>query len=101
MAGLLPRYRDVGFALPRSARLHRPWWANQSANGGHSQALAGGAAGWETAEVDLEAETLVLRRQQREAARALALGDLWPAYRAGAWPEGLSLSRADIYDECA
>ena len=98
-------FRDIetvlGFALPPSARLHRPWWANQSANGGHSQAIAWGAAGWETAEVNLEAETLVLRRQRREPVRTPALDDLWPVHRAGAWPEALSLSRADIYDDRA
>ncbi len=50
----------TGFELPPSARLYRPWWANQSRNGNghsHSQALAWGAAGWETAEVDMSAET--------------------------------------------
>lgn len=89
----------LGFELPDSARLHRPWWANQSPGGGHSQALAWGAAGWETREVDMEAETLVLRRQRRGAAPTLVLDELWPVHRAGVWPEGLSLSRADIYDE--
>ena len=29
----------LGFTLPDSARIHRPWWSNQS-NGGHSHALA-------------------------------------------------------------
>ena len=28
----------MGFELPPSARLHRPWWANQSGGNGHSQA---------------------------------------------------------------
>lgn len=42
----------IGFGLPPSARLHRPWWSNQSGRIGHSQALAWAAAGWETAEVD-------------------------------------------------
>ena len=91
----------LAFALPASARLHRSWWANQSANGGHSQALAWGATGWETAEVDLDAEVLVLRRQPRDPPRVPELDDLWPVHRAGAWPEGLRLSRADIYDERA
>ena len=31
----------IGFGLPASARLHRPWWANQRSGNGHSQALAG------------------------------------------------------------
>lgn len=35
----------IGFELPGSARLYRPWWANQSGGNGHSQALAWSAAG--------------------------------------------------------
>lgn len=89
----------LGFELPDSARLHRPWWANQSPGSGHSQALAWGAAGWETCEVDMAAETLVLRRRRRGSAPTLALDDLWPVHRAGPWPKGLSLSRTDIYDD--
>ena len=89
----------LGFELPASARLHRPWWANQGAGGGHSQAFAWGAAGWETAEVDMDAETLLLRRRNPEPARSADLDELWPVYRAGGWPEGLSLKRADLYEE--
>lgn len=36
----------LGFSLPESARLHRPWWANQKFNNGHSHAWAWQAAGW-------------------------------------------------------
>ncbi|MDE0428220.1 MAG: hypothetical protein OXH98_00460 [Caldilineaceae bacterium] len=89
----------IGFGLPASARLHRPWWANQGGGNGHSQALAWGAAGWETAEVDMEAETLLLRRRPAAAARRLALDEVWPVHSAGAWPEGLSLRREEIYEE--
>ena len=35
----------IGFPLPTSARLHRPWWSNQTGGNGHSQALAWSAAG--------------------------------------------------------
>jgi hypothetical protein len=45
----------IGFDLPRSARMYRPWWANSS-DGGHSQALAWVLAGWQTTQVDLEGE---------------------------------------------
>ena len=31
----------LGFDLPPSARLHRPWWANQGGGNGHSQASPG------------------------------------------------------------
>ena len=54
--------RILGFALPDSARLYRPWWAND-AKSGHSQAMAWTVAGWKTANVDLEAETLLFRRE--------------------------------------
>jgi hypothetical protein len=55
--------RIVGFKLPKSARIHRPWWANQAQAGGHSHALAWEMAGWRTVQVDLSAETLVFRRE--------------------------------------
>ncbi len=90
----------LGFPLPASARLHRPWWANRSVGAGHSQALAWSAAGWETAEVDMNSETLLLRRRQRPGTmRPRALDAVWPVHRAGAWPQGLSLRREDIYDD--
>ena len=92
----------LGFPLPVSARLHRPWWANQSGGSGHSQALAWSVAGWETAEVDMHAETLLLRRRQSAATiRPRTLDAVWPVHRAGAWPQGLSLRREDIYEDRA
>lgn len=45
----------IGFELPASARLHRPWWSNQRGGNGHSQALAWTVAGWENAKVDMDA----------------------------------------------
>jgi hypothetical protein len=54
----------LGFQLPKSARIHRPWWANnQGQGGGHSHALAWEMAGWRTAEVNLADESLVFRRE--------------------------------------
>ena len=89
----------LGFALPPSARLHRPWWANQRSGNGNSQSLAWSAAGWETAEVDMSAETLLLRRRERtEAGWRPSLDDIWPVHPTAVWPEGLSLRREDIYD---
>ena len=89
----------LGFELPESAHLHRAWWANQRGNG-HSQSLAWSVAGWETAEVDMEDETLLLRRRKRpETTRRRSLDDVWPVHRAGGWPEGLSLRREDIYED--
>ena len=54
----------LGFRLPKSARTHRPWWANQVDNK-RSQARAWQAAGWRTRRVDLKAETLVFERVER------------------------------------
>ena len=53
--------RILGFRLPNSARIYRPWWANDNSSG-HSQAMAWTMAGWKTAAVDLDAETLVFRK---------------------------------------
>ena len=54
----------IGFELPASARLHWPWWTNQRGGNGHSQAPAWSVAGWATADVDMDAETLLLRPQK-------------------------------------
>ena len=89
----------IGFPLPGSARLHRPWWSNQTGGNGHSQALAWSAAGWETAEVDMDAETLLLRRKPAGTVRRPTLDEAWPVHSAGAWPEGLNLQREDMYEE--
>ncbi len=62
-AGFAEVERVLGFRLPDSARLHRPWWANSRRGSGHSHALAWQAAGWRTARVDLEAETLVFEKE--------------------------------------
>ena len=89
----------VGFALPASARLHRPWWANRSGASRHGQALAWSVAGWETAEVDMDSETLLLRRSKPpQAVRRLSLDEVWPVHPSAVWPKGgLNLRREDIY----
>ena len=87
----------LGFELPDSARLYRPWWANQ-AGGGRSQAIAWMAAGWETAKVDIPGETLLFRRRRTITKRRPSLDEVWPVHSAGGWPQGLSLDRAEIYE---
>jgi hypothetical protein len=52
----------LGFRLPDSARIHRPWWSNQGQRGGHSHALAWEMAGWKTSQVDMAEETIVFIR---------------------------------------
>ena len=89
----------IGFELPASARLYRPWWANQNGSGGHSQALAWRAAGWETAQVDMDAETLFLRRKRTQDAPKRSFDEIWPSISIGEWPKDLSLRREDMYED--
>ena len=89
----------IGSDLPPSARVRRSWWANRKEGGGHSQALAWSVAGWETAEVDMQAETLLFRRTHPGPMRRGTLDELWPVHPTAVWPEGLSLNREDLYGE--
>ena len=90
----------LGFELPASARKHSAWWSNEKDGGRHSQAVAWTAAGWETAEVDVEAETLVFRPRKRSTVkRKIDLDVLLPPHDFGPWPEGLSLRREDMYED--
>ena len=90
----------LGFSLPNAARDFRPWWANQKDVSSRAQALAWTAAGWETAEVDMIAETLLFRRRKSEASeRFRSLDEIWPVHPTAVWPEGLSLRREDMYED--
>lgn len=90
----------LGFELPASARLHRPWWGNQSGGNGHSQSLAWTVAGWETARVDMDAETVSLRRRTSpDAVRKPRLDEWWPPHPTARLAEGVSLRREDMYEE--
>ena len=89
----------IGFELPPSARLHRPWWGNQRSGNGHSHALAWSVAGWETAEVDMDGEMLLFRRTHPKPIPRLSLDEAWPVHPTAVWPEGLSLRREDLYEE--
>ena len=86
----------LGFSLPASARRYNAWWANETIVQ-HSQCLAWTAAGWETADVDMNAETLSFRRLK--SSKTPLLDEIWPVRSVGMWPEGLSLRREDMYDE--
>ena len=98
----------LGFELPPSARLYRPWWSNQKRGAGHSHALAWYAAGWRTRAVDLEAEVLVFERAEQDPpgevgavpmSRRFDLDEIWPPIPGGSWPPGFTVSREQIYDE--
>ena len=100
----------LGFTLPESARVHRPWWSNQR-NGSHGHALAWLVAGWKTRAVDLEHEMLVFERDglvdgpgqspglARTRNSAVDLDEVFPPYDPGPWPAGLSLRREDLYGD--
>lgn len=87
----------LGFGLPASARRYAAWWANENGDNRHSQSIAWTAAGWKTAEVDMDAETLSFKR--RKSSETDLLDEIWPVRSLGKWPEGLSLRREDMYDE--
>lgn len=62
--------------LPKSAYTHRPWWANQKADG-HSQARAWQDAGWETCDVDLGHRTVRFERRKQSHGERSVSSDLW------------------------
>lgn len=86
----------IGDHLPASARRHRASWANDITQ---ARARAWLAAGWETAQVDMDAETLTFRRNLPPAARSRTLDEIWPVHSVGVWPEGQSLRREDLYED--
>ena len=102
----------LGFTLPESARLHRPWWSNQRSRRGYAHSLAWQLAGWRTAAVDLEHESLVFEREETigdkahpyaspapAGGKAIDLDRVFPPHNPGAWPAELSLRREDLYDD--
>ena len=94
----------LGFHLPMSARLYRPWWANQKNGSGHSHALAWTAAGWKTAEVDMEAETLVFRSaaaspQSPDKQSKVDFLSNWPVHHTKLLRKDATFSREEIYED--
>lgn len=89
----------LGFRLPDSARLHRPWWSNRKSGRGHSHALAWQAAGWRTRAVDLEAERLTFERTDDAPFRrgTFSISETLPPHDPGPWPRGFTASREQIY----
>jgi hypothetical protein len=57
--------RILGRSLPESSRKHRAWWSNNPTNNVMTRAWLD--AGYETAEVDMDAERLVFRRKRGAA----------------------------------
>ena len=53
----------------------------------------------ETHEADMDAETLLLRRECPDRTPTPILDNVWPVHPTAVWPKGLSLRREDIYRE--
>ena len=87
----------LGFNLPASTRRYTAWWANEKGDSPQSQSIAWTAAGWETTDVNIDAETLSFRRRIRF--KTDLLDEIWPARSAGGWPKRLSLRREDLYED--
>ncbi len=58
----------IGAELPKSAYRHRPWWANEAKNHVHAKAWL--AAGYQTAQVDMEGRKLVFKHTGKPHAGA-------------------------------
>jgi excisionase family DNA binding protein len=52
--------QEIGEELPRSARLHRAWWANTTTSHPHAQSWL--SRGWRVAGVNLDEETVTFER---------------------------------------
>lgn len=63
----------LGFGLPPSSRTQRAWWSNNPSNNVMTKAWLN--AGFETANVDMEGETLVFKRVKAKAAPAPVAAD--------------------------
>lgn len=68
--------RRLGFTLPKSAREHRAWWANQR-NANHSQTAGWRDAGWETESVDLKRGQVRFTRRKGGNRLPAPEPDLW------------------------
>ena len=88
----------LGFPLPPSARRHATWWANHREGLDHSQAVAWSEAGWDTTKVSLQTETLCFRKRPPDPSKTSTFDQIWPVRSIGTWPEGLLLSRKEMYD---
>ena len=55
-----------GFPMPKSARRHRAWWANQRGTGTHVQSRAWLDAGFEVKRADLARELIIFGRRAQQ-----------------------------------
>ncbi|HEY9090641.1 DUF7662 domain-containing protein [Parasphingorhabdus sp.] len=57
----------LGFSLPNSAHMYRPWWANDR-GAAHSQSMSWTLAGWKSSSVDMDDATLTFKKHTEEGA---------------------------------
>ena len=90
----------IGCRLPDFARKDRGWWSNKRLVKGLLITSLWIEAGWKTAEVDMETESLVfVKLNGPEDIPDVSLDEIWPPISVGEWPEGLSLRREDMYED--
>ena len=91
----------IGFDLPAPARKSQDWWSNLTWKYGRPLDDDWAQYGWQVAEVDFEAGTLVFRWTEEPWTKPKRrLEDVWPPHPTARWPEGgLSLRREDIYED--
>ncbi len=81
----------IGGNLPASAWDYSAWWANDAT---YSQGAAWIAAGWETAQVNMDTETLLFRRNDSSTRRRTSDATL-PVQAVESAPNRLNLHQED------
>ena len=66
-------------------------WGNRRSGSGRRHALAWSVAGWETAEVDMDAETVLFRRTSPRPRAGFRSKEARPVHPTAGWPEDLRL----------
>ena len=90
----------IGFRLPDFARKDRGWWANKELVNGILITSLWIEAGWKTAEVDMDAETLIfVKLSGPDDIPEFDFADILPPIDVGPWPEGLVLTRDIAYTD--
>ena len=79
----------IGDNLPASAWDYQAWWANDAT---HSQGAAWLSAGWKTAQVDMDAETLLFSRTVSATSRRQTFDPISPARASTPEPHTVSQS---------
>lgn len=88
----------LGTSLPRSAKEHRAWWANQT-GGNHCQTAGWQDAGWATREVDLRRGVVRFERRKRGGSRQSEASSIPPRPSTELWDRARRLSGIEDRDQ--